>query len=142
MSFSLDMSAFTAKTEKQLSVVVRKTAIGLFSAVMKSSPVDSGRLRGAWMIDINKFSTTAPTTIRSDAAVTAEIIGTSSQYKAGDVITFSNNVEYAPILEYGLFPWANSAKVVNHFSTQSPAGFVRINVMKFQTFVNQASKGL
>jgi len=129
MSFSLDMSAFAKKAGKNADQVVRKTAIDLFSAVMQGTPVDSGRARGAWMADINKFSTTAPTTIRIDSAVTAEIIGTAAQYKAGDLITFSNNLAYIERLEYG-------------WSKQAPQGMVRLNVLKFQTFVNQATRTL
>lgn len=127
--FALDMSKFAKKAGVNADKVVRKTAIGLFSAVMRSTPVDSGRARGAWMIDINKFSDTTPINIRSDSEVQNEIIVGASSYKAGDTLTLSNNVEYVERLEYG-------------WSKQAPQGMVRLNIMKFQTFVNQASKGL
>lgn len=129
MSFALDMSKFTAKTEKQLSQIVRKTAIGLFSAVMKGTPVSSGRARGAWMFSVNKFDNTTPIDIRSDSVVQSEIIAGASSYKAGDTLTFANNVDYIERLEYG-------------WSKQAPQGMVRLNVMRFQTYINQASKGL
>lgn len=129
MSFALDMSKFTAKTDKQLSQIVRKTAFGLFSAVMKGTPVDSGRARGAWMFSINKFDDTAPTNVRSDGEVQTEILSGVAQYKAGDVLTLSNNVDYIERLEYG-------------WSKQAPTGMVRVNIMRFQQFVDQASKGI
>lgn len=128
-NFVLDMSKFTAKTEKQLSQVVRETAIGLFSAVMRSSPVDSGRARGAWMFTIAQPSNVAPINIRSEGEVEAEILTGTASYRPGDTLWFSNNVSYILPLEYG-------------HSQQSPQGMVRLNVMKFQAFVNKASKGL
>ena len=130
MSFSLDMKKFTEKAGKNADVVVRKTAIDLFSAVMRSTPVDSGRARGAWMFSINKFSDTTPINIRSDSEVQNEIIVGTSSYKAGDTLTLSNNVNYIERLEYGR-------------SKQSPPhAMVRLNILKFQTFINNATRTL
>ena len=138
MSFTLGMSKFTNKTEKQLSQIVRKTALGLFSAVMKGTPVDSGRARGAWMFSINKFDNTTPIAIRSESEALSDIVSGVSSYKSGDTLTFSNNLDYIEVLEYGLFKWSDSAKVTNHYSSQAVGGFVRINVAIFQTYVNKA----
>lgn len=129
MSFALYMSKFANKTDIQLSKIVRKTALGLFSAVMKGTPVDSGRARGAWMFTLEIPSNEAPTNIRSDGEVQSEIISGVAMYKAGQTLWFSNNVNYIERLEYG---WSN----------QAPVGFVRINVLKFQQLVNTATKGL
>lgn len=129
MSFSLDMNTFVKKAGGNADKVVRKTAIGLFSAVMRSTPVDSGRARGAWMFSINKFSDTTPINIRSDSEVENEIIMGTASYKAGDTLTLSNNVNYAERLEYG-------------WSKQAPQGMVRLNILKFQTFVDNAARSL
>lgn len=158
-SFSLDMSKFQLKSEKQLSKVVRKTAIGLFSAIMKGTPVDSGRARGAWMFSVNIPDGTAPINIRKYGEAKSEMEAGVKIAPMGSTLWLSNNLSYIETLEMGLYPdpvkfgsrrkkvakndpIKYEIKSINGYSYQAVGGFVRLNIMKFQTFLNQSSKGL
>jgi len=144
--FSLDMKVFAKKAGANADTVVRKTAIGLFSAVMRGTPVDTANAQFNWYVDFNSFSNKVDKNIALGSATPAikqsEFELDLLRYKAGDTITLTNNSDHIEVLEYGLFPWDNSAKVINHFSTQAPKGMVRLNIMKFQTFVDNATRSL
>jgi len=116
MSFTLDLSRFRIKTEKQASQVVRKIVLDLFTLIVKRSPVDTGRFRANNQISLNSlpgdavltFDKTGNVTIRNGNAK----IGS---YKLGDTIFIYNNVEYGLNLEYGS-------------SQQAPQGVYRLSV--------------
>ncbi|KAA6705316.1 HK97 gp10 family phage protein, partial [Salmonella enterica subsp. enterica serovar Lubbock] len=46
--FTLDIQAYVAKAKKNPETVMRAVSLKLFSAIIKSSPVDTGRFRGNW----------------------------------------------------------------------------------------------
>jgi len=142
MSFSLDMSAFAKKAGTVAEENVRKTATSLFIAVMEDTPRDLGRAQGAWQMSIDAPTVTSPINIRSASEVKAEVATNALKWKAGQTLWFCNNLAYINTLEFGLYPWENSAGVVNGFSKKAPEGFVRLNVMRFQTFINQATRTL
>jgi len=137
VSFALDMSKFIQKAKVNQAAVAKKTAIGLFSAVIKGTPVDTGNARYSWHVDFNKFSSDVEDSKTGKAAKKRSADEVSSReafkveggYKSGDTITITNNSDHIVPLEYG-------------YSKQAPAGFVRINVAKFQKFVNKAVREL
>ena len=43
MSFALDVKAFCDKAKKNPETVMRQVSLKLFSAIIKASPVDTGR---------------------------------------------------------------------------------------------------
>ncbi len=49
MSFALDVTRFVEKAKKNPEKVIRQVSIKLFSAIIKASPVDTGRFRMNWM---------------------------------------------------------------------------------------------
>lgn len=125
MSFALDISKFVEKAKKNPEKVMRQVSIKLFSAIIKASPVDTGRFRMNWMA-----SGGAPTSGVTDATDksgnTATGNATSFVLKAADwrEFTLTNNLPYAQRLEYG-------------WSQQAPAGVVRTNVSRFQQLINE-----
>lgn len=146
INFGMQMSQFAIKTDKQLHKAVRRGALGLFSAIMKGTPVDKGSARMSWFISFNSFSNEVKelTEKMSEQAINQikqdEFEADLLRYKAGDLVTITNNSDHIETLEYGLFPWKNSAKVVNGFSIQASQGFVRLNLMKWDTFVSAPLK--
>ena len=48
MSFTLDIKNFVEKAKKNPETVARQVSFKLFSAVIKASPVDTGRFRMNW----------------------------------------------------------------------------------------------
>lgn len=125
MSFALDVSKFVEKAKKNPEKVMRQVSIKLFSAIIKASPVDTGRFRMNWMA-----SGSAPSSGTTDATDKSGNIAignaTSFVLKATDwrEFTLTNNLPYAQRLEYG-------------WSQQAPAGVVRTNVSRFQQLINE-----
>ena len=125
MSFALDVSKFVEKAKKNPEKVMRQVSIKLFSAIIKASPVDTGRFRMNWMA-----SGGTPASVVTDATDksgnTATGNATSFILKAADwrEFTLTNNLPYAQRLEYG-------------WSQQAPAGMVRTNVSRFQQLINE-----
>ena len=125
MSFALDVSKFVEKAKKNPEKVMRQVSIKLFSAIIKASPVDTGRFRMNWMAS---SGTPAPgitdATDKSGNKATGN--ATSFVLNASDwrEFTLTNNLPYAQRLEYG-------------WSQQAPAGMVRTNVSRFQQLINE-----
>lgn len=125
MSFALDVSKFVEKAKKNPEKVMRQVSIKLFSAIIKASPVDTGRFRMNWMA-----SGSAPASGVTDATDKSGNIATGNAtsfvLKAADwrEFTLTNNLPYAQRLEYG-------------WSQQAPAGVVRTNVSRFQQLINE-----
>lgn len=125
MSFALDVSKFVEKAKKNPEKVMRQVSIKLFSAIIKASPVDTGRFRMNWMAS---GGTPAPgitdATDKSGNKATGN--ATSFVLNASDwrEFTLTNNLPYAQRLEYG-------------WSQQAPQGFVRVNVSRFQQLINE-----
>ncbi|HBC7767077.1 TPA: HK97 gp10 family phage protein [Escherichia coli] len=125
MSFALDVSKFVEKAKKNPEKVMRQVSIKLFSAIIKASPVDTGRFRMNWMA-----SGSAPSSGTTDATDKSGniAIGNATSFVLKDTdwreFTLTNNLPYAQRLEYG-------------WSQQAPAGMVRTNVSRFQQLINE-----
>lgn len=126
MSFALDVSKFVEKAKKNPEKVMRQVSIKLFSAIIKASPVDTGRFRMNWMAS-GGTPASGTTDATDKSGNTAIGNATSFVLKAADwhEFTLTNNLPYAQRLEYG------------HWSKQAPQGMVRINVSRFQQLINE-----
>lgn len=125
MSFALDVSKFVEKAKKNPEKVMRQVSIKLFSAIIKASPVDTGRFRMNWMAS-GGTPASGTTDATDKSGNTAAGNATSFVLKAADwrEFTLTNNLPYAQRLEYG-------------WSQQAPAGVVRTNVSRFQQLINE-----
>lgn len=123
--FTLDVQAFIAKAKKNPETVMRSVSLKLFSAIIKASPVDTGRFRGNWQTTgvtpatglIAGVDPTGNKAVNSAATFITNAPG-------WDTFTLTNNLPYAERLEYG-------------WSKQAPTGIVRINVIRFQQLINE-----
>lgn len=125
MSFALDVSKFVEKAKKNPEMVMRQVSIKLFSAIIKASPVDTGRFRMNWMASGgNPASGVMDATDKSGNIAIGN--ATSFVLKAADwrEFTLTNNLPYAQRLEYG-------------WSQQAPQGMVRTNISRFQQLINE-----
>ncbi len=112
---------------------VQDTASELFTAIIQDTPVDTGQLRGNWQTSIGSPSnsdlrgTLDPS--GSTAISTAKsVVETFTLNKDTDIF-MTNNLDYAQSIEFG------------HRPSLAPQGMVRVNVVKFETIVdNQAKK--
>lgn len=125
MSFALDVSKFVEKAKKNPEKVMRQVSIKLFSAIIKASPVDTGRFRMNWMASggIPASGVTYATDKSGNIAIgnaTSFVLNASDWHE----FTLTNNLPYAQRLEYG-------------WSQQAPSGVVRTNVSRFQQLINE-----
>lgn len=125
MSFTLDIKNFVEKAKKNPETVARQVSFKLFSAVIKASPVDTGRFRMNWQT----AGAVAPSgVIDGTDKGGAAAIGDAASYifAASDwnEFTLTNNLPYAERLEYG---WSN----------QAPQGFVRVNIARFNSLLEE-----
>ena len=123
--FTLDIQEFVAKAKKNPETVIRSVSLKLFSAIIKASPVDTGRFRGNWQTTgvtpatglIAGVDPTGNKAVNSAATFITNAPGWNT-------FTLTNNLPYAERLEYG-------------WSKQAPTGIVRVNVIRFQQLINE-----
>lgn len=125
MSFTLDVKAFCEKAKKNPEIVMRAVSLKLFSAIIKASPVDTGRFRMNWQ---TSAATPRPGLIAGTDKTGNKAVNSATTFISNTPVwqelTLTNNLPYAQRLEYG-------------WSKQAPAGIVRINVARFNTLLNE-----
>jgi hypothetical protein len=125
------------QVEANVPKVVREVALGITQTVVSATPVDTGRARSNWQVDIGSASRgVLPAFAAGEGGSTS---GANSQaalerartvietYDAGDgEIHITNNLPYIARLNEGS-------------SAQAPAGFVEQAVQEAAAFVRGAS---
>ena len=110
-SFSAQIEKCKEKVDRIVTETHRATALAIYGEVTQGTPVDTGRAKSNWWMDVNSISTE----IRepdNGAAGEAQAQSVSEQKtKINDVIYISNNLPYINRLNEG-------------YSLQAPAGFV------------------
>ena len=122
MSFASDMAKFAENAGKSLEATGQGIALSLFTAIIKDTPVDTGRARGNWQATIG---TPARGVIdrSGDAGAIAEVTSESKNFESGTVFYLTNSLPYIYGLEYG------KSRV------KAPEGMVRKNVARIQSIV-------
>lgn len=126
MSFSVDLRRFSQKAKDSLDRTRRIVIIKLFSAIIKDTPVLTGRLRGNWQTTINSPAT-GVIGIRDEVTTIAEVQRIAAQSKGSDVVILRNNLPYAYRIEFD--GWSK---------VKAPQGMVRRNVARFQRLLSEA----
>lgn len=135
--FALELKNFAKHSERKMNLVAKKSAIELFADIIKSTPVDQGRLKGNWQPAINKFDdSTTENTDKSrqgqhSASSKAKLVNELNSFELGDTMTLSNNLPYARRIEFE--GWSK---------TKAPAGMVRINVIRWQQHLDEQARKL
>jgi len=144
MSFSLDMSAFAEKTNKNIDLVIGKVVIDVAAEVIKRSPVGDasywvspppagyvgGRFRGNWDYGVNTAPVNEYSTIDPSGSVSSDRVKSKLGVKtAGKVHWIVNNLPYAERIENG-------------WSRQAPQGVIGLTVIKFQSIVDAAARAI
>lgn len=121
MSFSQQIAGFGVRASKRIQDVRKAVTIKLFSAVIRDTPVDTGRLRANWQLTeqipaTGTLNSEAPNKAGLDAQEVSTVLKTD-----GDTPLFlTNNLPYAARIEYE--GWSH---------TKAPEGMVRRNVVRF-----------
>lgn len=127
MTFARDIAQWAKKAGFSTEEAVRVTCRTLNHGIVMDSPVDTGRFRGNWQGTIGSpASGTFDTEDKSGAGTLAKANAAADQ-SVGSVYYLVNNLPYARRLEYG-------------YSSQAPAGMVRVAVQNFQAAVAAAAR--
>lgn len=108
--FEKRISFIGEQVEKNVDKLVKKVATEVDAAVVLATPVDTGRARSNWVVELNvPFKGEVPPMSAQDALANA--IANIGAYENGDVIHITNNLKYIQRLNEG-------------WSAQAPANFV------------------
>lgn len=102
--------AYKSKVEGNLLKKVKQTGLAIYSNIVLNTPVDTGRARQNWNIDINVVDVKITQDTGSDPDIGKALVATA-KCTLRDIIYISNNLPYIRRLNDG-------------YSQQAPAGFV------------------
>ena len=133
--------------KSKVALTVSKFVFELQKGFIVKSPVDTGRFKGNWMIGIGAINF-SNSNGESKTALNAyddynkailsilKIDGTKPVY-------ITNSLPYSRRIEYGLFGnpegSANGAKTTGGYSTQAPAGCVRVTIAEMNTLLRKSA---
>lgn len=146
--FTLDIQAFVAKAKKNPETVMRSVTLKLFSAIIKASPVDTGRFRMNWQTSGGlPASGELPGEDKSgEVALTrATSFVTGNEY--WEDFTLTNNLPYATVIEFGGYPSGftgptrpDASGLASFVGPQKLSGFVGPKRQREQKTINGFSK--
>ena len=118
--FAAQMTQLSRTVEENIDKTVRKCALAVDSTVVLATPVDTGRARANWQVELNKPKTGTTTAVSPSGRESIDAAKVRiAQYK-GNVpnasIHITNNLPYIERLNNG-------------WSKQAPAGYVEKAVM-------------
>jgi hypothetical protein len=126
--WSLPIDRYVRATKGDIEKAARAVALDMFSRIIVHSPVDTGRFRGNWMIDVSIVPEGwAEQYDRSGQATIDKSRAMLSAYKLGYEIHIRNNVPYAVRLENG-------------WSQQAPAGVVKVSMLEIGAITAGAAR--
>ena len=120
MSFSQQIASFGAHASERIQTVRRGVTIKLFSAVIRDTPVLTGRLRANWQLTEGAPATgTVDNTAPSKGGLSVPEAEQVNKTTGDTSLYLSNNLPYAGRIEF------------EGFSGKAPEGMVRRNVARF-----------
>jgi len=112
-SFSLQIDKFVEKAKSRMQEFTTEFIQDLNEEIVRSTPVDTGFLRGSWWAQIGSpMGPASGAPDKSGAGSVARMNLVASQIVIGEVYFASNGANYAVFVEYGT-------------SKMAPRGFVR-----------------
>lgn len=146
--FASQIAAFLDKAVSNANFVVQEATAGVAAALVERTPIDKTALRANWQFTAGAPGGEADYLLEdhspggSDTA--SQMAAQIREVPAGGVTFVVNNLEYMPLIEYGLYTNIHgnkrtSGKTINGFSTQAPAGVIGITAIEWEeAFVKPA----
>lgn len=125
--FSAQIRAWRKQTEAKLETVGSQTVQETFAVLKRHTPVDTEALRNSWTQSADRLPVTF------NGAVLAAV-------PLGKSVFIATDKPYAPVIEYGLYPNPPkhpTGRTQNGYSTQAPAGMVRITVKEMRRWIER-----
>ena len=149
--FGDDVELWIKDAQYKSKEVIRKTALDLFSRVIRRTPADTGNHRGNWNASIGDPVETYDSGVadRSGAVAIKQASAALASIKGdpGDVDIYLSNAGPAiNVLEYGGYPTtsdntpSNGPKTINGYSRKAPRGMVRVSVEEFDQHFKKAAR--
>jgi len=148
MTFSTDISRFVKNAEKKLRDTVVNGVLQLSTQIVMKTPVDApygwhepesvGEARGGWTVSFDGAESSPtgrldPSGVETLAKIKSKL--RSYRIRTHSSIHLNNSVPYIQTLEYGGYNFRKRIKSTPEgFSTQAPAGMVRIALSQWSLF--------
>ena len=99
--FRAKINGWATATQAQIEGLARQTCFQMAENVVRSTPVDTGFLRGSWQPSINGPADEPGSADPSGVATIAEVMLSANGMTPGDTFYMLNNAKYARHVEYG-----------------------------------------
>lgn len=153
MGFGNDVEDFVIEFKNATEATMRGTTDKLVREIMQRTPVDEGRLRNNWQVS-GPTPTTKILKGKDKTGEKANKRNTAKIYKMKNWqhFTIVNNLPYAEVVEFGLYPdpvkrgtWNKKEKKweirsKGGFSRQAPGGMLRVSVKMFKRLIKEEFK--
>ena len=118
-----NIGSYTTRFNKRIGKYKKAVLLNLFGAVIRDTPVLTGRLRGNWTFTTGQPADSFPTTTTDPTPiVAAEVVAT---VKPEDAFYYlANSMSYASDIEY-----------LGHSKVKAPEGMVRRNIVRIQSLI-------
>ena len=114
--FNAALERFAKKVvPEQVVLLQKKVAFQVLTGVVLKTPVDTGRARGGWQLDVGAVSGAPERLDKDGSAIFADAARKLGALRFGERVAISNNVTYIIYLENGS-------------SDQAPQGMVAITL--------------
>ena len=130
-NFTAQLAGFEKKAATQIKAVVQKIGMEAFSRIIMKSPVDTGRFRANWGVQIGApYVGITDLTDKPGSTTQARMTGDVLQWNAQGSIFLCNNLPYSIALEYG------------HSQRQAPAGMVRTTAAEMNGVAESVARAM
>jgi len=157
--FEKAVADFALVFEEQTERVVKNTVISLYGAIIKASPVKTGRFRANWFLgDIVASNLETKDTDKSGQKTIKKMTsGVNAVAGLPPEFSLTNNLPYSEVIEFGEYPnpvdkgtkiskKGEEAKYFKFsdggFSKKAPHGVVRVNVTRFEKLLEKEAERL
>ena len=156
-TFEQQINDFALNVDKANERVMKGVTIKLFGAIIKASPVDTGRFRANWFLTQRAPSVRVTNSIdKSGQKATQRVENGVLSAQNYNRFILTNNLPYSEVIEFGRYPKnpKKGSKVSKKgekparyeklssggFSRQAPEGVVRVNVVRFETLLEERAQ--
>lgn len=146
--FTLDVKAFCEKAKKNPETVMRAVTLKLFTAIIKASPVDTGRFRMNWQTAGGlPASGELPGEDKSGNTAITRMTSFVQGNSYWEDFTLTNNLPYAVVIEFGGYSTGfhgpqrpDASNLAGFVGPHKMSGFVGPKRQREQKTVNGYSK--
>jgi hypothetical protein len=141
MAVTVPFDQLVLQAKADLEEKARVPVRDLFKKIVMRTPVRRGRARANWNVSEGapNYTYTQETSLSRALAEVEKVM----TLPADSVIFLANGIPYIRLLEYGGYPNPPkkiTGRTVGGFSSQAPAGMVRISVAEFGGTIEGESK--